>query len=134
MKWGAKFVDVLGHRNAVIQTGPEPAIVRWAELAASKCERNTTTRQSPRHRPTSNGGAHRAVGILAGQARALKLELEKNSNTTLDIDEAMITCIIRHAGWTWSRFHKGGTSWSAVNDGKRCCREMRQEQGQSEVL
>ena len=62
--------------------------------------------QSQRYSCQSSGGAARMVQTIRNQIKACKIQIEKNSGTTIKVDSPLLTWLPRHAAWQYKRFHK----------------------------
>ena len=82
-KRAAKFIDLLGHNTVTLRCDNEPAIEALArEVGQARQEGSQTVPEtSPVGESQSNEVIERAVGLVAGQGRTLKVALEHRIGT-----------------------------------------------------
>ena len=80
-----------------------------ALLAAVKLERKdeTVCSAAPRYDSQSKGPIENAVGRVEGLMRTMISAVERKYKLTLDPDHAIVLWIVRHCGWTLTRFTVG---------------------------
>ena len=114
------WLSVLGHSKVIIQSDGEPAsevVMRMVQSRGAMMEHppceimehppcEIIQQQSKRYSHQSNGGAERMVQTIRNQLKAYKIQIEKNSGITIQVDSLLLTWLPRHAAWQYTRFHK----------------------------
>ena len=100
-KRAVKFIDQLGHNRVTLRCDTEPAIEALArEIAQARQEGSQTVpERPPAGESQPNGIIDRAVGLVAGQVRALKAALEHRIGTKVPPDARILFWLVGFAAY-----------------------------------
>ena len=88
-----------------LKTDQEQGILALAKAArGARPELRAVLANSPAYSHESQGPAERMNQSVAGQARAFQLSLQAHLGRRLPSDHPLMPRIVRHAGWTLSKF------------------------------
>ena len=102
--WAVKMLNFLGLADIILQCGPEPTLIKWAESVKSKRPERTVIRSSPRRSHQSNGGVENYQKQQQGQVRTMLAAMRERTHYRPTADSALMRWIVRHAAWLSPRF------------------------------
>ena len=108
----------MGHRDVLMRGDRESSIVALAKAVKNARDSPTIIEPAVTNDPQSNGVAENAVKEVKGLVRTFINYIEEMAKTTLEANHAIITWIVRHAGFILSR-HKIGS------DGRTACERIK---------
>jgi hypothetical protein len=112
--------------GCVLQYDPEGGARTICEKTADICKK-VKVRQTPRKSHASNGSVGRFHQAVQGQTRTFKSMIQREYKTELDLDHPIVAWLIRHSGWSITRFQKNVT-------GKTLFQKARGHECKDEVL
>ncbi|CAE8619652.1 unnamed protein product [Polarella glacialis] len=104
VSWLVNWLDQLGLEDVTLHIDPEAALRAVAERVRALRQKRTLIQETPVRSPQSIGGVSRYQRSLQEQIRALRLQLEESLNSEIDVEDAIVTWIVRHAAWLLARF------------------------------
>jgi len=96
-----------GHRDIVLKTDGEPALVAVQDKIQSMREGKTVPENPPVYDPQSNGACEKGVQDLTGQVRVLKLALEQRLGCKIKSTDKIMEWMIPHAAFIINKFQVG---------------------------
>ena len=88
----------LAYKRIVLRCDQEPAIMALVERVRQWCDDiDIITETAPTADKNANGAAERAVQAAEGQARTLKLELERRIGGRIPAQHPIVAWLVRHA-------------------------------------
>ena len=94
--WAVKMLNFLGLSD-ILQSDPEPSLIKWAESVKSKRTERTVIRSSPRRSHQSNGGVENYQKQLQGQIRTMLAAMQEHTKYRPSAYNALMKWIVRHA-------------------------------------
>eukprot|EP00971_Amphidinium_carterae_P037490 737254-Amphidinium_carterae.1 len=98
------FLERLAHVRVILHGDGEPAIRSLFTQVQKRRAQPTETRYTPKFSGQSIGRLAALQGLLQGQARALKMDVEERSQTLLKVRHPLYAWCVRHAAWVMNRF------------------------------
>ena len=102
--WAVRMLNFLGLSDIILQSDPEPSLIKGAESLKSKRPERTVIRSSPRRSHQSNGRVENYQKHLQGQVRTMLAAMQEHTQYRPSADNALMRWIVRHAAWLIPRF------------------------------
>ena len=98
--------------NTVLQSDQEDFIISLLKMVATAMGSNIAVRQAPAYTSQAQGSVERFHRTLAGQVRALKLQLETNYGIKLNSKHPIMPWLVKHAAYLLNRYsiHSDGNT------------------------
>ena len=107
VKRTAMDIGLLGHRELVLKSDGEPAMVALKNAVKDERSERIVLEESPVGESKSNGAIENAIQQVQGQVRTLKDSLEARLGARLAEDSTLIPWLVTHAARTINRYHVG---------------------------
>ena len=96
-----------GYKKVILKSDQENPITALARRAKEEWQGEIILENSPKGESKSNGEIERAVQEVQGIARSLREDLVVYGKLKIEDNSPLLTWLIRHAGHTYTLFHKG---------------------------
>ena len=106
-------IGAMGYNRIVLKSDQEPAVKDLKARVKAERSEDIIMEESPAYEHRSNGEVERAIQTVQGQIRTLKSALESRYEWQMPPDSDILPWMVRHAGNTVNRYHKGADGLTA---------------------